>query len=160
MTRITIIPGTANDGTDLTAVYAENTAANVAFALIFPGKTLPRFVHWGRPLPHPETLVHLYDALKPQRVSGALDNTAWPSILPTQSEAWIGAQRIDIRRDGRETFCDFSVIAISPAVGDNEGASMISVAARSSSMPSMSAISSVANSARSSRVRTPRSASA
>ncbi|MFR0579006.1 alpha-galactosidase [Bifidobacterium thermophilum] len=130
MTRITIIPGTANDGTDLTAVYAENAAANVAFALIFPGKALPRFVHWGRPLTHPETLVHLYDALKPQRVSGALDNTAWPSILPTQSESWIGAQRIDIRRDGRELFCNFAVTAISPAAGDNEGASIISVDAQ------------------------------
>lgn len=115
MTRISIIHGTANDGTAVTAAYAENTAADVAFALVFPGRSLPRLVHWGRPLPHPETLVHLYDALRPQRVSGALNATAWPSILPTQSESWIGAQRIDVRRNGREAFCDFTVTAITPS---------------------------------------------
>ena len=51
MTRITIIPGAANDGTNLTAVYAENTAP-MWLSLIFPGHASP-FVHWGGP-PHPK----------------------------------------------------------------------------------------------------------
>ena len=118
MTHMTITHAKAADGTALTAAYAENTSANVAFALVFPGHDLPRFVHWGRPLPHPETVAALYDALRPQRVSGALDNTAWPSIIPTQSESWIGAPRIDIRRDGIEAFCNFSVTDIRPSNTD------------------------------------------
>jgi len=35
----------AADGTELTAIYAEQPAADVAFALIFAGHGLPRFVH-------------------------------------------------------------------------------------------------------------------
>ena len=97
--------GTAADGRSITAVYAAQPAANVAFALVFPGRrsdddggtdaadaagasadlALPRIVHWGRPLTNPSTVVGLYDALKPQRVSGALDDTAWPFGLPAQA---------------------------------------------------------------------------
>lgn len=53
-----------------------------------------------------------YDALKPQRVSGALDDTAWPSILPTQAESWIGEQRVVLRRAGVELFPKFTVTNI------------------------------------------------
>ena len=104
--------GTAADGTDLTAIYAEQPSADVSFALIFAGDDLPRFVHWGRPIADPATIVSQYDALRPQRVSGALDDTAWPSILPTQSESWIGAPRCEIRRDGIELHCRFQVEAV------------------------------------------------
>lgn len=58
----------------------------------------------GRPLTAPETVINTFDALAPQRVSGALDYTAWPSVLPTQSEAWSGSDRFDVRRDGVELF--------------------------------------------------------
>ena len=90
--------GTAADGTALTAVYLTQPAANVAIGLVFAGSDLPRIVHWGRPLAKPDTLLAAYDALKPQRVSGALDDTVWPSILPTQAESWIGEQRVVLRR--------------------------------------------------------------
>ena len=109
MTLIQTFHGTASNGTPLTAVYAEQPAAAAAFALVFPGSDLPRFVHWGRPLTAPETVINTFDALAPQRVSGALDYTAWPSVLPTQSEAWSGSDRFDVRRDGVELFCKFAV---------------------------------------------------
>ncbi|PST47630.1 alpha-galactosidase [Bifidobacterium callitrichos] len=118
MSRIEQFHGAAADGTRLNVVYAEQADAHVAFALAFPGDELPRFVHWGRPIAHPETLIAQYDALKPQRVSGALDETAWPSILPTQAESWIGSPRFVVRRDGVELFCRFvveSVTAAAPA---------------------------------------------
>lgn len=109
MTLIQTFHGNATNGTKLTAVYAEQPAANVAFALVFPGNDLPRLVHWGRPLAAPATAIDMFDAQMPQRVSGALDYTAWPSVLPTQSESWIGATRFDVRRDGVELFCKFAV---------------------------------------------------
>ena len=112
MTLIQTFHGTASNGTPLTAVYAEQPAAAAAFALVFPGSDLPRFVHWGRPLTAPETVINTFDALAPQRVSGALDYTAWPSVLPTQSEAWSGSDRFDVRRDGVELFCKFQVTDI------------------------------------------------
>ena len=112
MTLIQSFQGSASDGTALTAVYAEQSASGVALAIVFPGSELPRLVYWGRPLSAPETVIGLYDALRPQRVSGALDYTAWPSVLPTQSESWIGAKRFEIRRDGRELFCKFAVTDI------------------------------------------------
>ena len=112
MTLIQTFHGNATNGTELTAVYAEQPAANVAFALVFPGNDLPRLVHWGRPLAAPATVIDMFDAQMPQRVSGALDYTSWPSVLPTQSESWIGAKRFEIRRDGRELFCKFAVTDI------------------------------------------------
>ncbi|RSX52110.1 alpha-galactosidase [Bifidobacterium goeldii] len=122
MSLIEQFHGSATDGTKLTAIYAEQPSANVAFALIFPGDDLPRLVHWGRPIaaPRESTILSLYDALRPQRVSGALDETAWPSILPTQAESWIGAPRFSVRRAGAELFCKFTVtdIAVSKPVSD------------------------------------------
>ena len=112
MTLIQTFRGTSSNGTDLTAVYAEQPAAGTAIALVLPGNDLPRLVHWGRPLSAPETVLDAFDAIAPQRVSGALDYTAWPSVLPTQSESWIGATRFDVRRNGVELFCKFVVTDI------------------------------------------------
>lgn len=112
MTHIDITHGISADGQPLTAVYAENREAAVAFAIVGVDGQLPRLVHWGRPLATPETAVDLYDALRPQRVSGALDDTPWPSILPTQAEAWSGASRVVVRRHGVELFCKFHVTAV------------------------------------------------
>ena len=121
MSRIEQFQATAGDGSDVTVIYAEQQSANVAFALAFPGDDLPRLVHWGRPIGHPESLTSAVDALKPQRVSGALDETAWPSILPTQSESWIGEPRITVRRDGVELFPKFTVTNVEfGADGRNE----------------------------------------
>ena len=111
--------GVAADGTRLQAVYLEQSAANVAVALIFAGDELPRIVHWGRPLPaagRGEWLTNLYDASKPQRVSGALDETPWPSVLPTQAESWTGASRFSVSRDGLELFCRFAVRKITAGI--------------------------------------------
>ncbi|OZG60930.1 alpha-galactosidase [Bifidobacterium lemurum] len=119
MSHIERIQGTSANGTALTALYVEQADADVAFALVAPGDELPRLVHWGRPLADPETALALYDALKPQRVSGALDDTAWPSILPTQAESWIGEPRLVLRRGGVELFCKFTVTDI--AVADDMG---------------------------------------
>lgn len=86
MTLIQTFHGNATNGTELTAVYAEQPAANVAFALVFPGNDLPRLVHWGRPLAAPATVIDMFDAQMPQRVSGALDYTSRPSVgFNTQS---------------------------------------------------------------------------
>ena len=83
--------GTSSRGEEVRIVYFEQRAARSAFAFAIVGDDLPRIVHWGRPLADPRTLVAAADALRPQRVSGALDETAWPSILPTQAEAWTGS---------------------------------------------------------------------
>ena len=87
----------SNESAAVVAVYAEQPEAGVAFALAFPEGELPRLVYWGRPMTHPETVVDAADALRPQRVSGALDYTPWPSVLPTQAEAWIGEPRLALR---------------------------------------------------------------
>ena len=121
MSLIEQFHGSAADGTPLTAVYAEQLAANVAVALIFPADNLPRLVHWGRPLANPATVINLYDALRPQRVSGGLDDTSWPSILPTQAESWTGATRFDVRRNGVELFCRFAVTDITVSERDTNG---------------------------------------
>ncbi|NEG70640.1 alpha-galactosidase [Bifidobacterium sp. BRDM6] len=134
--------GQSSDGTPLTAVYAAQPAADVAFALVFPGDDLPRFVHWGKPLPvaaaaaadqgtatvscsvsglaavADEALLSLYDAQRPQRVSGMLNDTAWPSVMPTQAESWIGEPRLNVRRAGVELFCKFAVTDIETTVAD------------------------------------------
>lgn len=109
MARMELFTGTSASGTTVRVVYGEDSSAGVALALMFAADDLPRFVHWGRPLPHPEMLVNLYDVLHPQRVSGALDETSWPSVLPTQAEAWSGASRFVVRRGGVELFCKFTV---------------------------------------------------
>ncbi len=120
--RIVSLSGTTLDGEhSLRGAYLESD--NVGVALVARGKELPRLVHWGRALAHPQHAVHLYEAQRPQRVSGELDDTSWPSILPTQAEAWIGAKRLDIRRGTRELFPhfeleDISISLIDPAQGD------------------------------------------
>ncbi|MBT1167061.1 alpha-galactosidase [Bifidobacterium simiarum] len=119
--------GVAADGTALHAVYLEQSAVNAAVALIFPDDRLPRIVHWGRTLPaagRGEWLPNLYDATKPQRVSGALDETSWPSILPTQSESWTGAPRFSVSRNGVELFCRFTVTMIKAEVVASDTASV------------------------------------
>ena len=108
----------SNESAAVVAVYAEQPEAGVAFALAFPEGELPRLVYWGRPMTHPETVVDAADALRPQRVSGALDYTPWPSVLPTQAEAWIGEPRLALRRDGVEVFCRFTVTDTTVTEGD------------------------------------------
>lgn len=78
--------GVAADGRAVKAVYLSRPRADVAFAVAVVDHDLPRVVHWGRPLAHPQALLNMVDALQPQRVSGALDETQWPSVLPTQAE--------------------------------------------------------------------------
>ena len=101
--------GSSSRGEDIHVVYVEQRDARSAFAFAIVDRELPRIVHWGRPLSDPRTLVAAVDALRPQRVSGALDETAWPSILPTQAEAWTGAPRFVVRAGGVELFCRFTV---------------------------------------------------
>ena len=110
--------GTARNGTPITAIYLEQRTANVAVALVLPGDGMPRIAHWGRPLNRPETVLGLYDALNPQQVDGALDFTPWPSVLPTQAEAWTGASRLVVRRNDVELFLKLSVL---PGVGFGAG---------------------------------------
>ncbi|MBW3090555.1 alpha-galactosidase [Bifidobacterium miconisargentati] len=109
MSTIERFEGAGSDGTAISVVYAEQRDANIAFALAFTGNQLPRLVHWGRPLADPKAAIALYDAVRPQRVSGVLDYTPWPSVLPTQAEGWMGASRINVARDGVELFCRFAV---------------------------------------------------
>lgn len=100
----------SNPGVPLRLVYMEQSG--LSLAVLFPGKGLPRIVHWGDPVADPQALLGTYDALAPQRVSGGLDLTAWPSILPTQSEAWTGQRRLRISRGGVEVFCCFQVESV------------------------------------------------
>lgn len=122
--RIVSLNDTTLDGQhSLQGVYLESDNGEVGVALVARDKELPRLVHWGRALAHPRHALHLYEAQRPQRVSGELDDTTWPSILPTQAEAWIGAQRLDIRRGTRELFLNFELqeittTLIDPAQGD------------------------------------------
>ncbi|MFD0704670.1 alpha-galactosidase [Alloscardovia venturai] len=86
----------------------------VAITLAKYDNQLPRIVYWGRSYEHMasaelEGTKQLYHVLNPQRVSGGLDYTAFPSVLPTQSESWLGAPRFTVSRDGREIFCHFVV---------------------------------------------------
>lgn len=103
-------------GSNLTTVYLEN--GSVGLALAFPGDGLPWIVHWGRPLADPQSASNLYDALAPQNVSGNLDGTLFPSIIPTQAESWSGRSRFVVRRHGVELFCRFSVTSLT---ADQEG---------------------------------------
>ena len=112
MTYCEIMHGATAGGLELTGVYMENRTASVGFGLVSAAHGLPHVVHWGRPLADPKTVLDEYDALCPQRVSGALDDTPWPSLLPTQSEGWIGATRLVVRRSGVELFCHFDVTAV------------------------------------------------
>lgn len=122
--RIVSLHDTTLDGQhSLQGVYLESDNGEVGVALVARDKELPRLVHWGRALAHPRHALHLYEAQRPQRVSGELDDTTWPSILPTQAEAWIGAKRLDIRRGTRELFLNFELqeittTLIDPAKGD------------------------------------------
>lgn len=122
--RIVSLNDTTLDGQhSLQGVYLESDNGEVGVALVARDKELPRLVHWGRALAHPRHALHLYEAQRPQRVSGELDDTTWPSILPTQAEAWIGAKRLDIRRGTRELFLNFELqeittTLIDPAQGD------------------------------------------
>ncbi len=103
-------------GSNLTTVYLEN--GSVGLALAFPGDGLPWIVHWGRPLADPQSASNLYDALAPQNVSGNLDGTLFPSIIPTQAESWSGRSRFVVCRPGGELFCRFSVTSLT---ADQEG---------------------------------------
>ena len=71
------------------------------------GERLPRIAHWGPDLGvlAPESLAALVDAQAPQRVSGGTDQTAPFSLLPEQSQGWLGTPGLTGHRDG----ADFSV---------------------------------------------------
>lgn len=104
--------GTTADNRPVTAIYAEQREAQLGFAIAIIDHQLPRIVHWGRPVGERDNrqwLLNLADVQQPQRVSGALDYTPWPSVLPTQSESWTGADRFVVRRDGVALFCKFVV---------------------------------------------------
>ncbi|MFT9111424.1 MAG: alpha-galactosidase [Bifidobacterium psychraerophilum] len=105
--------GESSLGAHVTAFYGERAQAGVGFAFVVADDQMPRIVYWGKPLSHPEQLANAYDALRPQRVSGALDDTNWPSVLPTQAEAWSGVSRFVVRRKGIELFCSFVVANVS-----------------------------------------------
>lgn len=117
---------TASDGTQATVLYGEDSQADAAILLLLRNNELPRIVQWGRPISHAEYLVNCLDALKPQRVSGGLDDTDWPSIIPTQAEAWTGSNRFVVRRDGIELFCCFQTVDNSIAI-DNRTVSIIAI---------------------------------
>ena len=103
----------SGDGREITAMCLQSQQAGVSLALAAHGSGLPRLLHWGRVLAHPGTAINLFAAEHPQRVSGMLDETAWPSILPTQSESWIGSSRLICRRGSVEQFLRFDVDAVS-----------------------------------------------
>ncbi|MFC0265816.1 alpha-galactosidase [Alloscardovia macacae] len=84
----------------------------VAVTLSLKNNELPRIVYWGRALGDDQGTAQLYEALRPQRVSGGLDDTNFPTVLPTQAEGWTGAPRFVVTRDGHEIFCAFTVTSV------------------------------------------------
>lgn len=96
-------------GSPLHTIYMEN--GGISVVLVSRENNLPHLVHWGEPLSNPDTAVNLYDALHPQRVSGNLDKTPFPSIMPVQAEAWSGRSRFVVRRTGVELFCKFEMVS-------------------------------------------------
>lgn len=103
----------------------------VSLELVQIGHELPRITSWGPaaaggpacpqgPGETAQTARDLYLAAHPQRVSGALDETCWPSILPTAAEPWIGSPRLSLTRQGQEIFPAFhfeqAEITSAPAV--------------------------------------------
>ncbi|MCI1935911.1 MAG: alpha-galactosidase [Bifidobacteriaceae bacterium] len=101
------------------ALYLEDEEGTAGLQLDFWEGQLPRISYWGEALPI-ENLRPLKAVLNPQRVSGALDETSWPSILPTQSEAWTGSKRFVARRGGVEIFPHFTVTDIATDEGGGE----------------------------------------
>lgn len=104
--------GNAHDGTSNDVYTLEN--GDVAVTLSLTGSELPRIVYWGRAFENLtanacEGSRKLYDALRPQRVSGGLDDTNFPTVLPVQAEGWTGTPRFVVTRDGKELFCHFTV---------------------------------------------------
>lgn len=122
MATIMDFSGTSSRGEAVHVVYLERHEACAAFAFAIVGDELPRIVHWGRPLSDPHALISSVDALRPQRVSGALDETAWPSVLPTQAEAWTGSPRFVVRANGVELYCRFAVTDVRI---DDDGADVV-----------------------------------
>lgn len=112
MSSAQLFTGVTKNGEPVTAAYLEQRAHNIACALVIPENGLPKIAYWGKALSHPDTIIHMIDAMKPQRVTGTLDNTSWPSILPTQAEAWTGEPRLNVSREGVELFCKFAVTDI------------------------------------------------
>ena len=53
----------SNLGVSLRLVYMEQSG--LSLAVLFPGKGLPRIVHWGDPVADPQALLGSYDALVP-----------------------------------------------------------------------------------------------
>jgi alpha-galactosidase len=123
-------------------ILLSQPGSDVSVCLAVVGNDLPRFVHWGKALTA-STASEMTAALdlatlqKPQCVSGAMEETAWPSILPTQSEAWTGSRRLRLSRDGIELFPKFAVTkvtaqsvpepdgTIAGATEENEGSSLL-----------------------------------
>jgi alpha-galactosidase len=106
------VEGESALGPHIKVYYGQRSKADVGFAFVIADDQMPRIVYWGKALKHPEQLLDTYDALRPQRVSGSLNDTNWPSVLPTQAEAWSGVSRFVVRRNGIELFCSFSVIDV------------------------------------------------
>ncbi|TCD54196.1 alpha-galactosidase [Alloscardovia theropitheci] len=107
--------GEVRDGKTHEVYTLEN--GGIAVTLSVVDNELPRIVYWGRAYENLSVdgnagVSHAYEALKPQRVSGGLDDTNFPTILPVQAEGWTGAPRFVVTRDGREIFCHFSVTSV------------------------------------------------
>lgn len=92
------------DGVQLLVVYVEQASADVSCVLVMANDEMPRMLHWGRALSHPEDAMKLYDLQHPQRITGGLDDTTWPSVLPTQAEAWMGSPHFVAHRGGVSVF--------------------------------------------------------
>ncbi|MEK0307271.1 alpha-galactosidase [Bifidobacterium favimelis] len=104
---VTRYGGRSVNGLPLALIYMQ--AEDVGMAWLLVGDDLPRLVHWGGLLTHPASLLHSYETLHPQEVSGGLEQTPWPSVLPTQAEGWTGESRLVLSRAGMALCCRFTV---------------------------------------------------
>lgn len=107
--RVFAYEGAAVEGAEHTGYTLRNGGVAVSVAIV--NNELPRIVYWGRDfgsVSHNHT-AFLYEALRPQRVSGGLDYTNFPTVLPSQAEGWAGASRFVVTRNGQELFCHFRV---------------------------------------------------
>lgn len=77
---------------------------------------LPYISYWGPSLYH-STAIHIDEDLLasqyPQRLGAALDIPEFPSLLPTQAEAWSGTPMLSVARNNCEVFPKFAAAQIS-----------------------------------------------
>lgn len=94
-----------------------------------PEAGVPRVSYWGRALEKmsEDALRDFVSSQVPGVVSGVADIPPALSLVPLQSEGWIGTPGLSGSRGGRGAFSDFRVTAVRPRGADEQGAAAVEV---------------------------------